>query len=77
METRTQARPMILMIDNYDSFTYNIYQMLAEQGFGVEVVRNDELTQEDGIRPSQEGTPLSKDVWLAAIGASLIAQGKK
>lgn len=39
--------------------------------------RNDELTQADGIRPSQEGTPLSKDVWLAAIGASLIAQGKK
>ncbi|WP_144791118.1 hypothetical protein [Kocuria palustris] len=39
--------------------------------------RNDEMTQDDGIRPSQEGTALSKDVWLGAIGAALIAQGKK
>jgi anthranilate synthase component 2 len=35
---------MILMIDNYDSFTYNIVQYLAELGADVEVVRNDEVT---------------------------------
>ena len=40
---------MILMLDNYDSFTYNIYQMLAEQGFEVEVVRNDEITLSECI----------------------------
>lgn len=38
---------------------------------------NEGMTQSDGIRPSQEGTPLSKDVWLAAIGAALTVQGKK
>lgn len=38
---------------------------------------NDEMTQDDGIRPSQDGTPLSKDVWLGAIGAALMVQGKK
>ena len=32
---------MILMIDNYDSFTYNLVQMLAAAGARVEVVRND------------------------------------
>lgn len=37
---------------------------------------NDEMTQEDGIRPSQDGTPLSKDVWLAAIGLALVLQSK-
>ena len=35
---------MILMIDNYDSFTYNIVQYLAELGAEVEVHRNDEIT---------------------------------
>ena len=35
---------MILLIDNYDSFTYNVYQLLAELGAEVEVVRNDKLT---------------------------------
>ncbi len=35
---------MILMIDNYDSFTYNIVQYLCELGSEVEVHRNDEIT---------------------------------
>ena len=34
----------LLMIDNYDSFTYNIVQYLGELGAEVEVVRNDEVT---------------------------------
>ena len=36
----------ILMIDNYDSFTYNIVQYLGELGAEVEVFRNDEITIE-------------------------------
>lgn len=35
---------MILMIDNYDSFTYNLVQYIGELGIEVKVVRNDELT---------------------------------
>ena len=38
---------MILMIDNYDSFTYNIVQYLAELGADVTVYRNDEISIED------------------------------
>ncbi|MGR4868965.1 anthranilate synthase component II [Variovorax sp. LARHSF232] len=36
----------LLMIDNYDSFTYNIVQYLGELGADVEVFRNDEITVE-------------------------------
>lgn len=35
---------MLLVIDNYDSFTYNLVQYLAELGQDVKVVRNDEIT---------------------------------
>ena len=35
---------MLLMIDNYDSFTYNIVQYLGELGEDVRTVRNDEIT---------------------------------
>ncbi|WP_166263426.1 aminodeoxychorismate/anthranilate synthase component II [Marinobacter caseinilyticus] len=35
---------MLLMIDNYDSFTYNVVQYLAELGADVRVFRNDEIT---------------------------------
>ena len=38
---------MILVIDNYDSFTYNLVQQFGELGAEIEVVRNDQLTLED------------------------------
>jgi len=37
---------MLLMIDNYDSFTYNVVQYFAELGADVQVYRNDEITVE-------------------------------
>ena len=40
-------RKMILMIDNYDSFTYNIVQYCLELGADLKVIRNDELTVEE------------------------------
>ena len=40
------AKPRLLMIDNYDSFTYNIVQYFGELGAEVEVFRNDEITVE-------------------------------
>jgi len=38
---------MVLVIDNYDSFTYNLVQYLAELGEGVDVVRNDKITLQE------------------------------
>ena len=37
---------MLLVIDNYDSFTYNLVQYLGELGERIEVRRNDEVTVE-------------------------------
>jgi anthranilate synthase component 2 len=40
---------MVLMIDNYDSFTYNLVQYLGELGAQVRVVRNDELSVAEAV----------------------------
>ena len=40
---------MLLVIDNYDSFTYNLVQYLAELGAEVEVYRNDRITVDDAL----------------------------
>lgn len=46
---------MLLMIDNYDSFTYNVVQYLGELGADVHVVRNDEISVADiaGLKPEK------------------------
>ncbi|WP_409305873.1 aminodeoxychorismate/anthranilate synthase component II [Peribacillus sp. SCS-155] len=45
---------MILMIDNYDSFTYNLVQYLGEMGENLEIIRNDQIsvTEIENLRPS-------------------------
>ncbi len=50
---------MLLLIDNYDSFTFNLYQYLAELGAEVEVFRNDELSVEDCLQMAPERVVLS------------------
>ncbi|HNW94384.1 MAG TPA: aminodeoxychorismate/anthranilate synthase component II [bacterium] len=65
----------ILLIDNYDSFTYNLVQMLSECGATVEVFRNDRITpaairakRPDGLVISPgPGTPQQAGISLAAI----------
>lgn len=39
--------------------------------------RNEAMTEDDGVRPSQDGTPLAKDLWLAAIAIALVDSGRK
>lgn len=45
---------MILLIDNYDSFSYNLYQLVGEINPDIKVIRNDEMTIEEirGLNPS-------------------------
>ncbi|MFK5955191.1 MAG: aminodeoxychorismate/anthranilate synthase component II [Planctomycetota bacterium] len=50
---------MILLLDNYDSFTYNLYQSLAASGAQVEVVRNDRITVEEVLAKGVSGIVLS------------------
>ena len=66
---------MILVIDNYDSFTYNLVQYLGELGAQVKVVRNDALDVDQiaALRPERivispgPGTPDTAGVSLALI----------
>ena len=50
---------MLLVIDNYDSFTYNLVQYLAELGQQVRVVRNDEVSVDDIERMCPEHIVIS------------------
>ena len=66
---------MLLMIDNYDSFTYNVVQYLGELGAEVHVIRNDELSVAEiaGLQPERivvspgPCTPNEAGVSLAVI----------
>jgi para-aminobenzoate synthetase component II len=67
---------MILVIDNYDSFTYNLVQYLGELGETIEVRRNDEVTVEEiesQLRPERilispgPGTPDTAGISLKVI----------
>ncbi len=50
---------MILLIDNYDSFTYNLWHYLGEVGAGVEVRRNDALSADEAIAMNPQGIVIS------------------
>jgi len=50
---------MILLIDNYDSFTYNLYQYLGELGSAVRVVRNDALGVDEALALGPEAVVVS------------------
>lgn len=50
---------MFLLIDNYDSFTYNLYHFLGDLGAEVEVRRNDALSAQEAVDLASEGIILS------------------
>ena len=66
---------MLLLVDNYDSFTYNLYQYLGELGASTRVLRNDEMTAEQALalRPERivispgPGTPDQAGISLEVI----------
>lgn len=68
---------MILLIDNYDSFTFNLFQYLGEMGQELKVVRNDKISIEEIDRISPDhivlspgpGTPAQAGICIEAINA--------
>jgi anthranilate synthase/aminodeoxychorismate synthase-like glutamine amidotransferase len=66
---------MLLVIDNYDSFTYNLVQYIGELGADMKVVRNDEISvdEADDIKPEKilispgPGTPDDAGITLGVI----------
>jgi anthranilate synthase/aminodeoxychorismate synthase-like glutamine amidotransferase len=78
--------PRLLLIDNYDSFTYNLFQYLCELGADVEVVRNDAISpvEVEARRPGGlvispgPGTPLDAGIsndLIERVGASIPTLG--
>ena len=55
---------MLLMIDNYDSFTYNLVQYLSEIGQEVKVYRNDKITIEEVNKLNPKYIVISPGPWL-------------
>jgi anthranilate synthase/aminodeoxychorismate synthase-like glutamine amidotransferase len=53
------GKAMILLIDNYDSFTYNLYHYLGELGADVKVFRNNKITLDDIARLKPEKIVIS------------------
>ena len=72
----SKREAMLLVIDNYDSFTYNLVQYLGELGAEMKIVRNDEVTAdeiENDLRPEKilispgPGTPDDAGISLEVI----------
>jgi anthranilate synthase/aminodeoxychorismate synthase-like glutamine amidotransferase len=72
---------MILLIDNYDSFTFNLYHFLGDLGVEIEVRRNDSLTSQEALAMRPEAillspgpcTPNDAGICLPLIGAAAAA----
>ena len=66
---------MILLIDNYDSFSYNLYQLIGEMEPDIKVIRNDELNTDeiDALSPSHiilspgPGKPADAGICIDAV----------
>ena len=75
---REGPAPRVLLVDNYDSFTFNLYQYLGELGAETTVVRNDEITVADALarRPDRivispgPGTPDQAGISLELVRAA-------
>jgi len=68
---------MLLLIDNYDSFTYNLYQYLGELGAETRVVRNDEISVQEALALKPERIVISPGPGTpdqAGISLELIAK---
>ena len=71
---------MFTLIDNYDSFTWNLWHFLSDLGAQVEIVRNDAATASDIIARNPEGIILSPGPGTpenAGIAMELIITAKK
>ena len=58
----------ILLIDNYDSFSYNLYQMIGELTPDIRVIRNDEMTVGEILSPGP-GRPENAGIMIEVIEA--------
>ena len=59
--------PDVLVIDNYDSFTWNLVQEMGELGATLEVRRNDAITTDDILALRPDGIVISPEIGRAHV----------
>lgn len=72
---------MILLIDNYDSFTWNLVHLIGGLGVGVEVVRNDQISAQEAVSSGADaivispgpGEPGSAGICVETVGLAIEA----
>ena len=59
---------MIVLIDNYDSFSYNVYQLIGSVEPDIKVVRNDEMTikELEAMKPEARFAPMVSE-WNTSV----------
>ena len=70
---------MIILIDNYDSFTFNVFHYLSEIGASIKVFRNDKISSEEIFEMKPQGIVLSpgpKTPNEAGISLDLISKNQ-
>ena len=67
------AAPRLVMIDNYDSFTYNLVQYLGELGAGVDVRRNDAVTLDEIAALRPDAVVIAGGEAFVQAGAGIVA----
>ena len=67
----------ILLIDNYDSFTYNLYHYLSSLKAKVDVIRNDKITSKEILNNHKEWLHEYKEWDKAPTEGNLIGETKK
>ena len=71
---------MIILIDNYDSFSYNLYQLVGTIDPDIKVIRNDELTVDEirALKPSRiilsPGPGFPKDAGICIEAAKILGK---
>ena len=65
---------MLLVLDNYDSFTYNLVQYFGELGAELIVKRNDEITVEEIAALKPDRICISPGMWMAHSKAATLRQ---
>ena len=76
----SQAKPRILVVDNYDSFTWNLVHYLHDVGAETHVIRNDEMSVADALESANDGIVLSPGPCTpneAGICVELVSQAPK
>ena len=74
---------MILLIDNYDSFTYNIAELVRVLGADLKIIKNDELSVNELLKLNIEkiiissGTGLPKDAGISLESVDLFKEKKQ